>query len=253
MTIIKPIIIANWKINLSLKKQLALAVELKKQLAGVKGKDVVVCPSFVSLAAISGELKKSNIFLGAQDVFWEKTGAYTGEVSPDILRELNCKYVIVGHSERRQYVGETDEMVKKKVETCLGNDLTPIICVGETRAERVEGQTNNVIWHQMNKALENISLIEAEHVIIAYEPRWAIGTGKTVEVEDMEDVFKVIRQTLIDLYPLTIVNNNVRLIYGGSVDASNAKEIVNSELISGLLIGTASLDAKEFAQIVKLI
>ncbi len=248
----KPIFIANWKMNLTLKERENLALAVKKELAAeAGGKDIVICPPFVSLASIGEILKGSGIKLGAQDVFWEETGAYTGEISPVILKEINCQYAIVGHSERRQYLGETDEMVNKKTAACLDSGLTPIICVGETLEERRDNRTGAVVHLQVSRALEGIDLVDAEQIIIAYEPVWVIGSGRPISPEDAGEALAVIRQALIDLYPLTIINNNIRLVYGGSIGSDSAREFSELDLMRGFLVGGASLDAKEFCRIVK--
>lgn len=248
---IKPIFIANWKMNLSLKNQESLANDFKKELGGIEDKDIVICPSTASLIPLAGIIKNSQLQLGAQNVFWAETGAYTGETSPISLAEIGCRYVIVGHSERRQYLKETDEMVNKKVEACLANKLTPILCIGETREARQEGQTDNVLYHQLINDLADSHLVDQEQLIIAYEPVWAIGSGNIVDQDEARRIFELIRQTLINLYPLTIVSNNVRIIYGGSVEPSNVKEFSGLELLSGFLLGGASLEVNKFKAIVK--
>jgi len=248
----KPILIANWKMNLTLKEREDLAQEIKDRLGEEKDKEVVICPPFVSLASIGEIIRDSAIELGAQDVFWEETGAYTGEISPIVLKELACRYVIVGHSERRRFLGETDEMVNKKTAACLENGLTPIVCVGETLEERKRNDTATVVHLQLSRALDGIDLVGKEKLVIAYEPVWAIGTGQPIEPEAAGAVFAVIWQTLIDNYPLTIVNNNIRLVYGGSVEPENAGAFARLEHMKGFLIGGASLDAGEFSRIVKL-
>lgn len=247
----KPIIIANWKMNLSLKEREKLALDLKKKNIASRDYDMVVCPSAVSLMQIGSILSGSNIDLGAQDVFWEEAGAYTGEVSPQILKDLNCKYVIVGHSERRKYLGETDEMVNKKVEASIDNGLVPILCVGETRSQRHEGQTDNVIFSQLTKALDKIDLVDGEDIVIAYEPVWAIGSGEIVDPEEVERVLKLIKQVLRDIFPLTIIENNVRMVYGGSVNTDNIDGFSQVKMLDGYLVGGASLDADKFHEIAK--
>lgn len=245
----KPIVIANWKMNLSLAGRKKLAQDLKKKLSRLSSVDVVVCPSFVSLAHIGELLKKSKIILGAQDVFWEDSGAYTGEISPAVLEDLDCQYVIVGHSERRHNLGETDEMVNKKVKACLEGDLTPIICVGETLEDRRENRADNVVLLQVRKALDGVNLLENDQIVIAYEPIWAIGTGEPIEPQEAEYMFDLIRQNLLDLLPLTKVNNSVRLVYGGSINDKNINEFIGLNLLNGFLVGNASLDIDEFALI----
>src|SRR3989338_6950056 len=249
----QPILIANWKMNLSLKELENLANDFKKELGGIQDKDIIICPSTVSLITMAGLIGDSYLQLGAQNVFWQDSGAYTGETSPMILKEIGCRYVIVGHSERRQYLNETDEMVNKKVQACLANNLMPILCIGETSETRQEGKTDNVLHRQLISGLDSVNLIDQEQLIIAYEPTWAIGSGLIADPEEVERVFALIRQTLVNLYPLTIVNNNVRIIYGGSVDASNIAGFSEIELLAGFLVGGASLEVGKFKEIVKFL
>ncbi|MEK7653205.1 MAG: triose-phosphate isomerase [Patescibacteria group bacterium] len=246
----KKIIIANWKMNLSPKEEEDLATQFVEKLSGESNVEVVICPAFVSLTRVAEVLKNKKIKLGAQDGFWREKGAYTGEISPLALKEIGCEFVILGHSERRAHLGETDETVNLKVRAVLENNLTPIICVGETMDERREKHTDYVVLRQLERALKNIHLTGSEELVIAYEPVWAIGTGQPVEAEEAEAVFAAIRQSLIDLYPATLVNNNIRLIYGGSVDGANAGDFAKLDLGSGFLVGGASLDAEEFRKII---
>lgn len=248
---VKPIIIANWKMNLAGKEAIRLAGKIKEKTKGIINKEIVICSSFTDLASVGATLRGSGLRLGAQDVFWEDAGAYTGAISPLILKAAGCDYVIVGHSERRQYLGETDEMVNKKVSACLQHGLTPIICVGETFEERQQGETNNIILSQLNRILDKVDLIEDEQVIIAYEPVWVIGSGQAVDPAEADSVFHLIRQTLVDLWPIVIVNQNVRLIYGGSVDADNVSNFARLDLCHGFLVGGASLEADRFVEIIK--
>lgn len=243
----KSIIIANWKMNLSPGQETELTSAFKKELNSKKNQEVVICPSFLGLEKVAGILKGADLVLGAQDAFWEKAGAYTGQISPKFLKELGCEYAILGHSERRENLNETDEMVNKKVSACLENEMTPIICVGENFDQKQEGQTHFVVLHQLSQALKNIDLVEDEKLIIAYEPVWVIGRGQAVDPEEAEDVFEIIHQTLVDLYPSTIVKNNIRLIYGGSVDVDNAAGFMALDLCHGFLVGGASLDVERFA------
>lgn len=250
----RPIIIANWKMNLSPSVSVDLTEEM---LRAIKDKDlektdVVLAPSFSALALVAQEVKKEEISLGVQDVFWEERGAFTGCESPKFLREAGCRYAIVGHSERRQNLGETDEMVHLKLKAALANGLTPILCVGETYDERREGQTGNVLLRQVNSALQGVNFLPHEHLVIAYEPVWVIGTGQAVETHEAEEAFRIIWQQVVDNVPLSIARSNVRIIYGGSVDASNAIDFMALEHFAGFLVGTSSLRAKEFAQIVEL-
>lgn len=248
----KPLIIANWKMNLSLTERTVLAVDMKDLAGSVANVDVVVCPSFVSLATVQTIIADSKLILGSQDVFWEKSGAYTGEESPAVLYELGCRYALVGHSERRQYLGETNEMINKKVQRCLEHHLTPVVCVGETFEQRQRGQTDNVVYEQMSKALAGVVLTGNDYLVIAYEPVWVIGSGQAIDTDQAAQVFQVIHQTLVDLVPQTILKNNVRIIYGGSVDANNARDFLGIEYCNGLLVGGASLKAQTFNEIITL-
>lgn len=220
--------------------------------------NIVLCPPFMSIAEVvkifSGKEKsKNNIFsCGAQDCFWEEKGGFTGEVSPLVLKELGCQYVILGHSERRQFLGETDEMVHKKVRTALNLGLIPIICVGETREERDKGLKEHAILTQVSRALEGINLKVNQKIIIAYEPVWVIGSGQAIDPQEAEYMAKVILQRTIDMYPLPIVHNNIRVIYGGSVDSTTIRSFLNQETIDGILVGSASLKAEMFIKMCEL-
>ncbi|NCN07173.1 triose-phosphate isomerase [Candidatus Falkowbacteria bacterium] len=246
----KPIVIANWKMKLSAKQSSFLAKDFKKSLKNFKDQDIVVCPSDISLTDVGSILKKSNIKLGAQNMFWEEFGAYTGESSSAVLKEVGCDYVILGHSERRQYLGETNDMVNKKIDRALDSNLVPIICIGETKDERHDGLTDNVLYHQLKECLNSVHLIVGEKIIVAYEPVWAIGSGDVVDADEAERVFELINQVLIDIYPLTIVRNNVRMIYGGGIDSSNISSFSDIKLLDGFLVGGASLDTNKFKDII---
>jgi triosephosphate isomerase (TIM) len=241
------IVIANWKMKLGAQQATALASAV--QPMGLTGPEIVICPSFVHLARVADILKKGKVRLGAQDVFWEAAGAFTGEVSAAQLKELGCQYVIIGHSERRAHLAETDEMVHRKTKAAVAAGLTPIICVGETFEERQKGGQDYVLIHQVSKALEGINL-DAQPVIVAYEPVWVIGSGHAIEPADAQSAHQVIRQTLIDLFPLSVVDNQVRIIYGGSVDSSNVAQFTGLEHTTGVLVGGASLNAQNFAALI---
>ncbi|MFH1173321.1 MAG: triose-phosphate isomerase, partial [bacterium] len=224
-----------------------------KGLKSVKGVEIVICPSFISLQEVGAMIRKNNLKLGAQDVFWEEKGAYTGEVSPLMLEEMGCEYVIVGHSERRKYLGETDEMIHRKTRVALEENLIPILCVGETFEERQEGSKDYVIIRQLTGALEGLSIKPDQQLVIAYEPVWVIGSGQAVSPEEAGLAKDLIRQTLLDLFPLDIIDNNIRIIYGGSVDHTNVKPFLEEARLQGVLVGGASLNAQEFINIVKSI
>ncbi|OGY44862.1 MAG: triose-phosphate isomerase [Candidatus Buchananbacteria bacterium RIFCSPHIGHO2_01_FULL_39_14] len=245
----KPIIIANWKMKLGIGESKKLALELKHGIFGKK--EVVICPAFVSLVEVAQILKNNHLKLGAQDCFWEVEGAFTGEVSARHLAEIGCQYVILGHSERRQHLGETDEMVHQKVRMALSVGLTPIICVGETFEQRQEGAKDYILIQQTTKALQGAVVKQNQKVIIAYEPVWVIGSGQAVSPAEASGAHQVIWQTLFDFFPSELVKNNFSVIYGGSVDSENVSKFTGLDNCAGVLVGSASLVAKEFIEIVK--
>jgi triosephosphate isomerase len=252
----KPIFIANWKMNLSIGETAALAGQLHESLKDASSEKVemILCPSFTALSAANETLKNlgaKHFKLGAQDVFWRERGAFTGEISPAMLEETGCQYVIVGHSERRQNLGETDEMVNKKIKIILKYDLIPILCVGETYEERQKGIRDVVVARQVGKALEGIDLFGKKKIIIAYEPVWVIGTGQAVEPEDAEHSHRIIKEALFELFPVDVVEQHFDIIYGGSIDSTNIKSFVDQENIDGVLVGGASLKADEFVKMIK--
>jgi len=212
--------------------------------------EVVVCPPFVCLPAAKEALSGSNIKLGAQNMHWEEQGAFTGEVAPGMLKELDVEYVIIGHSERRQYFGETDEMVNKKVLSAVAHNLIPIICVGETLEQREQGITEEVVDKQTRAALEGLNADVAHRVVIAYEPIWAIGTGKTASSNDANEVIGYIRKVVGEVLGSQAAQQ-MRILYGGSVKPENAAELMGMPEIDGALVGGASLKAQDFAKIVK--
>ena len=211
--------------------------------------EVVVCVPFVCIPAASKALEGSNIKLGAQNMHWEESGAYTGEVAPGMLKELGVEYVIIGHSERRQYFAETDETVNKKVLSAFSHGITPIVCVGETLEQREEGITKELVEKQTKAALSGLTKEDVEKVVIAYEPVWAIGTGRTASSDDANEVIGYIRATIADIYGNDVAQK-VRIQYGGSMKPENAAELMAMPEIDGGLIGGASLKAVDFAKIV---
>ena len=244
----KPIIAGNWKMN----KTPAEAVELVKGLIPlVKDAkcDVVVCPTAVCLPAVAEVIKGTNIKLGAQNVHFAEKGAYTGELSADMLKAVGCKYVIVGHSERRQYFGETDKTVNLRATAAVKAGLTAIICVGEMKDERVDGYTDIIVAYQTKMALKGLTAEELDHVVIAYEPVWAIGTGLTATDEQANETIGVIRKAIAEVYGDDVAQK-VRIQYGGSMKGSNVKGLMAQPEIDGGLIGGASLKAEDFAQVV---
>ncbi len=246
----KPIVAGNWKMNITSAEAVQLVEELKPLVADVDGVDIVLCPPFSSLEATCKAIRDSNLLLGAQDMFWEESGAYTGEVSARMLLTSGCRYVILGHSERRAYFGETNQTVNKKLNAALGAGLVPIVCVGERQQEREAGITQKIIQDHVTGAFEGISAEQVSGVVIAYEPVWAIGTGLTATPGQAQEVHAFIRQILTGLY-----NSNwaqqVRIQYGGSIKPENAAVLFGQPDIDGGLVGGASLAAGSFAKIVK--
>lgn len=243
----RPIIVGNWKMNMTPSQTRRLIAELKPLISD-EDCDVVICPPSCCLQAAAEALEGSSIRLGAQNVHWEKSGAFTGEVSTDMLKELNVEFVIVGHSERRQYFAETDITVNKRARAAIAAGLTPIICVGESLAERESGKTESVVSLQTEKALEGMTKQEAAHIVLAYEPIWAIGTGRTATSDQANETIAVIREQVRRLYGSAA--DDVRIQYGGSMKPGNAAELMAMSEIDGGLIGGASLKASDFAAIV---
>ncbi len=242
------LIIANWKMYLGYQESIDVARELvAHEFENVR---IVLCPSFIALAAVEGVMRTSSIGLGAQDAFFEDSGAYTGEISPAQLREIGVSYVIVGHSERRQYQGETDEVINKKLRTVLEEDMIPIVCVGETFEQRQEKQKDSVLIRQLHRAFEGIEVGTSSQVIIAYEPVWVIGSGQAVDPEEAEHTNAVLRQVIVDLYPSKIVQN-FSFIYGGSVSARSVKSFCSREHIDGVLVGGASIRGDDFMSLIQ--
>lgn len=229
---------------------LDLVEGLKAELADVVDVEVVVCPPFTALYPVQEALRGTRIELGAQDVYWEEEGAFTGEVSPGMLKAVGCRYVIIGHSERRGYFHETDEDVNRKAKALLGHGLRPIICVGESLKEREAGKTEEVVTRQVKAAFSGIKTSQVPECVIAYEPIWAIGTGRPSTGEDANKVARLIRDTLAEIFNKDVAEA-VRIQYGGSVKASNIAEFISQPEIDGALVGGASLKADEFAKIVK--
>ncbi|MDR0994036.1 MAG: triose-phosphate isomerase [Verrucomicrobiota bacterium] len=246
----KKIVAGNWKMNMTTEEAATLVNALKENLANFREAEVVVCPPFTALSTVSRLVQGTHIDLGAQNMFWEKSGAYTGEISAAMLRDLYCHYVILGHSERRQYFGETDEIVNRKTKAALASSLHPIVCVGETLAEREAGKVEMVIPTQVKGSLAGLSAKELLDSVIAYEPVWAIGTGKTATSEQAQEVHALIRKVLAEMFDATVADG-VRIQYGGSVKPNNAKELFGMPDIDGGLIGGAALDAKSFIDIVR--
>ncbi|MBI3087733.1 MAG: triose-phosphate isomerase [Candidatus Omnitrophica bacterium] len=245
----RPVIAGNWKCNLTSREAVALVQQLKASLDRPTV-DVVVCPPFTALAAVASQLTNTSIALGAQDLFWEPQGAFTGEVSAPMLADLGCRYCIIGHSERRQSFGETDDRVHKKLRAALQHGLTPIVCVGETLKEREANRTFEVVRRQVQGALHGLSAKEVGALILAYEPVWAIGTGRNATPAQAQEAQAFIRRLLKDGWGAPVAEA-VRIQYGGSVNASNALELLQQPDVDGALVGGASLNAEAFTAIVK--
>lgn len=245
-----PIIAGNWKLNNTVGEAVTLTTELKQLVADASGVEIVVAPPFTALAAVSATIAGSNVCLSAQDVYWEERGAFTGEVSPTLLKDVGCEYVIVGHSERRQYFGETNEGVNRKAKAALAQGLKPIICVGELLEEREAGRTEAVIATQVAAGIADLSTPDLLSSVIAYEPVWAIGTGRTATPAQAQEVHSLIR-SLVALASSDNVAGQIRIQYGGSVKPDNAAALLAKPDVDGALVGGASLDAVSFAAIVK--
>jgi triosephosphate isomerase (TIM) len=245
----RPFIAGNWKMNTNRASAVALAEALAKQAESIQGVDLAVCPPSCYLDAVGHALAGSKVALGAQNMYHEKDGAYTGELSAAMLLDLGCKYVILGHSERRHILGETDAAINKKVHAALAAGLLPILCVGELLSEREAGKTMNVIQTQFDGSLAGVSADQMAKVVIAYEPVWAIGTGKVATPQQAEDVHLALRKIIAGRYNASIADS-VRLQYGGSVKPDNAASLLKQPDIDGALVGGASLKVDQFLGIV---
>jgi len=246
----RKIIAGNWKLNNIVRDSLVLVEGLKPELTLVNDVEIVVCPVYTALESVGKALENSNIKLGAQDMYWEDQGAFTGEVSGMMLKDIGCKYVIIGHSERRQYFNETNERVNKKVKAALKWEIKPIMCVGETLEQREEGSTFDVIKDHVENGIAGLADKEMLDVVIAYEPVWAIGTGKNATPEQAQEVHAYIRDLLKKQYG-SAVSEEIIIQYGGSVKPENAAELMAQNDIDGALVGGASLKVDSFTKIVK--
>ena len=245
-----PLIAGNWKMHGARSEALALSASLARSVGQERGREIVLAPPFTALEVVGKEIAGSTIKLGAQNVHWEPKGAFTGEVSVSMLKEAGCVYVIVGHSERRQYFGETNETVNKRLVAALGAGIVPIVCVGETLAEREADATEAIIERQVESACGSLRSEQLATCVIAYEPVWAIGTGRTATPGQAQEVHHAIRRQLTSLGSAT-TSERVRIIYGGSVKADNIDSLMAEPDIDGALVGGASLDADSFTRIVK--
>lgn len=239
------IIAGNWKMNMLPNEAISFIEEIEPMVKDTKN-EVIICVPFTDFFYANNMAQGTNIQVGVQNMHYEDKGAYTGEISAPMLKSVNCKYVIIGHSERRQYFNETDETVNKKVKKALEYGLTPIVCVGETLEEKEAGKTIEIITSQIEKGLVDLKSSDLDKIVIAYEPIWAIGTGKTATSEDAQNAIKAIREKIKSLFN----TDDISILYGGSVKGSNAKELFAMKDIDGGLVGGASLESKSFAEIV---
>ena len=246
----KLIIAGNWKMNKTVAEALALVSNLKLALANIREVDIVVCPPFTALESVSKAVLDSNLRLGAQNMSEQNFGAFTGEICAGMLKEFSVRYVILGHSERRQHQKESNALIARKAAAAHGASLKPIVCVGETLAEREEGQTEKVLETQVRGSLAGLTKEQMVETIIAYEPVWAIGTGKTATTQQAQDAHAFIRSLLVKIFDEAVAKK-VRLQYGGSVKPANAKELMGQLDVDGALVGGASLEARSFADIIK--
>lgn len=247
----KPVIAANWKMYKTVSESREFVKKVAPVCASFTGVEMILCPTYLSLAHMVEDLKDTPIKLGAQNIFWEKEGAYTGEVSPYLLSELGVNYCVIGHSERRGYFGELDLQVNNKVKAAFIFNLKPIFCIGESLEQREEGVTKNVIESQLKKGLSGVELNSAADLTIAYEPIWAIGTGRTASVEDAREVIAFIRQWVSENFSSEIAQD-IPILYGGSVNPDNIGDLLAQEEIDGALIGGASLKEDSFIKMVTL-
>jgi triosephosphate isomerase len=246
----KLIIAGNWKMNKTVAEALDLVRGLKLELANIKEVDLVVCPPFTALSEVSKAVLDSNLRLGAQNMSEQNVGAYTGEIAAGMLKEFSVRYVILGHSERRQYQKESDDLIAKKAQAAHAASLKPIVCVGETLAEREGGQTEKVLETQVRGSLAGSTKEQMAETVVAYEPVWAIGTGKTATTAQAQETHAFIRGLLVKMFDETVARR-VRIQYGGSVKPANARELMSQTDVDGALVGGASLEARSFGDIVK--
>lgn len=245
----RPMIAGNWKMYKTGVQAVETIRELKESVYDARDVDILIAPPFTALVPAAAEIRGSNIELGGQNMHWETEGAYTGEVSAQMLLEAGCRYVIIGHSERRQYFGETDQTVNRKIGAALKNGLKPILCVGETESQRDAGETFSVLDKQIQNGLKNFVLDQLRDLVVAYEPVWAIGTGKTATTEQAQEVHAYLRKWFSGHFGRGFAAS-LRILYGGSVKPSNIKGLMAMEDVDGALVGGASLDPQSFSQLV---
>jgi triosephosphate isomerase len=248
----KPVIAGNWKMNTDSESSIALASGLAAALKSVSTVDVAVCPPFVYLQSVSKALGDSSIAVGAQDMYFEGNGAFTGEISCDMLKDVGCTYVLCGHSERRHVIGESDELINTKLKAALAAGIKPILCVGELLEEREGEKTDAVVTLQTKKGLDGVSAEEMANVTVAYEPVWAIGTGKTATAGQAQEVHAMIRKLLAEMYDATVAENTI-IQYGGSAKPGNTAELMANPDVDGLLVGGAGLKVEDFSAMINAI
>jgi triosephosphate isomerase len=246
----RPLIAGNWKMYKTPDEAAETAKQLLHHAQGITDIDMMIAPTFIALAAVGAAIKNSSIALGAQNLYWEDEGAYTGEVSAPMLKSAGCRFCIIGHSERRQYFGETDETVNKKIRAAVKAGLQPVFCVGETEKERESGKTLSILDKQIKKGLEGLVLQQLNLLTIAYEPVWAIGTGKTATADQAQEVHRFIRSVVQSDLGQTL-SDSIRILYGGSVKPDNIASLMAMPDIDGALVGGASLSAESFSKIIK--
>jgi triosephosphate isomerase len=247
----KKIIAGNWKMNKTGAEAASFARDLKIKTLNINKTEIIVCPPFTALAPVHEMLKEGRIKMGAQNVHWEPDGAYTGEVSAEMIENAGCKYVIIGHSERKQYFGETNQSVNKKIRRTLTTSLSPIFCIGETLQQRQDGQTNEIIKKQLIEGLADLSSDQMKRIVLAYEPVWAIGTGLTATPEQAEEVHQFIRELIGERFNPQVAEV-ASILYGGSAKPDNIKELLSQQNIDGGLIGGASLKVDSFVAMIKI-
>ncbi|MDR2676724.1 MAG: triose-phosphate isomerase [Endomicrobium sp.] len=246
----KFLIVGNWKMNKTISDSLEIIRSLKKTISNADGNiEIVVCPPFTALHTVNGEIKNSNINLGAQNLFWKTEGAFTGEISPLMIKDVGCTYVLIGHSERKQYFGESDNNINKKINAAFSAGLIPILCIGETLEEREKNMTFDVIKKQLTLALSNLTEKSASLVVIAYEPVWAVGTGNIATLDQIQNVHSFIKKTYSKMYKSVI--RSARIIYGGSINLNNISNFVGASNVDGILVGSASLEIEVFTKIIE--
>jgi triosephosphate isomerase len=246
----RALLAGNWKMYKTAEEAVLFAKDLSARVSDVRDRDILICPPFVHLQRLINAFSGSPVKIGAQNVFWEDEGAYTGEISAPMLRSLDVSASIIGHSERRQYFSETDETVNKRLKACLKAGILPIVCVGETLQEREEGKTIPVVKTQLTGGLDSLQAGDATRIVIAYEPVWAIGTGKTATPEIAQEVHAAVRSLLTDLFGKSTADA-IRILYGGSVKPDNIDALMAKADIDGALVGGASLDASSFERIIR--